>query len=633
MQKEYSIYYYNISLQNSSAPILTYSYHASLSIGTVVIVPVKSTIKYATVIAKVEKPEFETSEIVDVTDSCFSDFQMNTAKFIASYYFSSISEALALFVPFGNALGVCQHTEKNKLDTQIGGEANIPYEFLPALTTSQQKALSEIETKQLSLLFGVTGAGKTEIFIHLIAQALLENKSVIMLMPEIALTPQMLHRLEKYFGSSVALWHSRLTKKQKETTLNRIQNGEIKIIAGARSALFMPLSNIGLIIVDEEHDDSYKSMMRPRYNARDMTIYMGDKLSAKVLLASATPSISSFHKYPVVRLKTPFVKTNKQYKFISGNSIDRESISMLQQTIESKNQAIVFLPTRGNFKFLYCNSCGATHKCPFCSVGMALHRDNRHLRCHYCGYSEAITESCKECGHSPLSSERIGTKEAIELISESLPNANIAQFDKDSITTPTKLHNALKSLESKATDILVGTQMLSKGHDYPDITLAVIMGLDYMIGMADFRAKERAISMLFQIAGRSGRTKDATVLVQTNYTDIFSSYITDYELFLKDEVEFRNMANYPPFCSMARIVISNVKYDKAEQTMNQAITKLKLFNDIEIIGHGKAPIERIANRYRYHIILRSKTKKSLLTALHSVKNKDIEIDMDSLDFS
>ncbi len=581
--------------------------------------PVKSTTKDAIIISYTTKPEFETNAITEITNKYYTDFQMETARFISSYYFSSLSEALALFVPFEQGENI--------------HNSSIAISKLPMLTTDQQNALTEILEHKRSLLFGVTGAGKTEIFIHLMAQALSDNKTVIMLMPEIALTPQMHKRLSNYFGDSIALWHSKLTKKQKEKILDGLNSGEIQIIAGARSALFVPLANIGLIIVDEEHDDSYKSMMRPRYNAKDMAIYMGDKLNAKVLLASATPSLSSFYKYPVVRLKTPYIKTNKQYRFTHGDSIDTQSINLLRQTVQSQNQAIVFLPTRGNFKYLHCNSCGATHKCPFCSVGMTLHRDNRHLRCHYCGYSEVITESCIQCGHSPLSSERIGTKEAIEIIQEAMPDANIAQFDKDSITTPTKLHKALFALSTKETDILVGTQMLSKGHDYPDITLGIIMGLDYMIGMADFRAKERAMSMLFQIAGRSGRAKDAIVLIQTNYEDIFSEYLSDYELFLNDEIEFRKLSNYPPFCSMARIIIQHQKEANANDTMRDTLSKLKSYADIEIIGHGKAPIERVANKYRYHILLRSHTKKALVNALHGVNSRAIEIDMDALDFS
>jgi primosomal protein N' (replication factor Y) len=628
--------------------VLTYHSKIALDIGSIIQVPMKSTTKEAITIRETTKPEFETLAVSDITSKYYNATQFELAQFISSYYFSSLSEALALFIPFENVKWKKEKEEEIREDShselvseskketlkQVQGDSHLySPTSLPTLTNAQRKALKEIGGYQKSLLFGVTGAGKTEIFIHLMAQTLEDGKNAIMLMPEIALTPQMLERLSKYFGNSVALWHSKLTKKQKENILSRITSGEIRIIAGARSALFVPLESIGLIIVDEEHDDSYKSMTRPRYHARDVAVLMAEKIGAKVVLASATPSVASYYKYPLIRLKEAYISTAKSYKFISGDSVNRECINALKETLSQNEQAIVFLPTRGNFKYLYCSSCGTTHKCPFCSVGMALHRNHKHLRCHYCGYTEPIVQSCNGCGYAPLSSERIGTKEAIDMINEELPNARVAQFDKDSITTPKKLDSALSQLSNKEIDILVGTQMLSKGHDYPDITLSIIMGLDYMLGLADYRAKERAIGLLFQIAGRSGRTKDAIVYIQSSHGHFFEPFLSDYELFLRDELEFRRIASYPPFISMARVLIAHAKVDMAEKQLSDTLERLKRFNDIEILGHGKAPIEKIANRYRYHILLRSKSKKALLMALHSVAKRGIEIDMDPVDFS
>lgn len=610
----------------------------ALDIGSIIQVPMKSTTKEAITIRETSKPEFETLAVSDITSKYYNTTQFELAQFISSYYFSSISEALALFIPFESTSlrGIDDEAIQNGLPricNPRSDEKKQSITSLPTLTAAQQKALKEIEAYQRSLLFGVTGAGKTEIFIHLMAQTLEDGKNVIMLMPEIALTPQMSKRLSKYFGNSVAIWHSKLTKKQKENILSCIASGEIRIIAGARSALFVPLDSIGLIIVDEEHDDSYKSMTRPRYHARDVAVLMAEKIGAKAVLASATPSVASYYKYPLIRLKEAYISTAKSYKFIGGDSVNRECINALKETLIQDEQAIVFLPTRGNFKYLYCSSCGQTHKCPFCSVGMALHRNHKHLRCHYCGYTEQIAQSCSQCGYAPLSSERIGTKEAIDMINEELPDAKVAQFDKDSITTPKKLDFALSQLSNKEIDILVGTQMLSKGHDYPDITLSIIMGLDYMLGLADYRAKERAIGLLFQIAGRSGRTKDAIVYIQSSHSHFFEPFLSDYELFLRDELEFRQIAAYPPFISMARVLIAHAKVDTAEKQLGDTLERLKRFNDIEILGHGKAPIEKIANRYRYHILIRSKSKKALLTALHSVAKRGIEIDMDPVDFS
>jgi len=600
---------------------LTYASPNTLIRGTIVSVPLKTTLKDAVVIEEVDKPEFEISEVVSVSDSYYSPEQMEIAKFVSGYYFSSLSEAISLFIPF-----------KNSSSTDLSPKI-IVEKVLPKLSPSQQKAYDEILKKEKVLLFGVTGSGKTEIFISLMAKMLEEGRTSIFLMPEISLTPQMEKRLKVYFGEHVAMWHSKLTKKKKESILKGIEEGKIRIVAGARSALFVPLTNLGLIVVDEEHDDSYKAMTRPRYHARDVAVLMGSKLGAKVVLASATPSMGSYYKYDVVKLDRPYVETEKEYKFISGDSINQTILDVIHRHYKAGGQSLLFLPTRGNFKYLYCENCGKTHLCPFCSVGMALHRKHRHLKCHYCNYTEAIRDTCSYCGHTPLKSERMGTVEAIEVISEAVKGIQIEQFDKDSITTANKLKEALKRFESGESQLLLGTQMLSKGHDYADITLSIIMGLDYILGLADYRARERAMALLFQIAGRSGRAHAAEVIVQTGDPEFFQTYLADYELFIKDELAFLEMAEYPPFASLARILIAHKDENKASKITLDTVTKLKAFKEIEIVGQGKAPVEKIANKYRFHILLRAKSRVPLLKALHSVDCPEIEIDFDPVEFS
>ena len=636
--------YYQIALLRSSAPLLTYASPKNITIGTVITIPLKTTIKEAVVIAEVEKPTFETADIVSVSERCYSSEQMAMAKFISEYYFSSFSEAISLFLPYkiwnNNKtcrVGIPAHHEQSEnikiqSDMIVGGQECPPYNK-PILTSIQEQACQTILKKDRSLLFGVTGSGKTEIFISLFAKMLEERKTSIFLMPEISLTPQMEKRLKVYFGDTVAMWHSKLTKKKKASILEGIESGEVCIVAGARSALFVPLSNLGLIVVDEEHDDSYKAMTRPRYHARDVAVLMGQKLGAKVLLASATPSVTSYHKYDVVKLGKPYVEAKKKYMFITGNSIDKNMLKALHKNYHLKEQSLLFLPTRGNFKYLYCQSCGKTHLCPYCSVGMALHRNRRHLKCHYCNFTEAIADTCTQCGHTPLTSERMGTQEAIEVIGSAIEGIKVEQFDKDSITTTKKLKEALGRFESGESNVLLGTQMLSKGHDYANITLSVITGLDYILGLADYRARERAMSLLFQIAGRSGRSKEANVIVQTGDAAFFKTYLSNYELFIKDELIFLEMADYPPFASLARILIAHKDEAKAGKSTLDTVAKLKTFKDIEIVGHGKAPVERIANKFRFHILLRSKNRVPLLKALHAVDCREIEIDMDPVEFS
>ena len=571
------------------------------------------------ILEEVEKPLFETAQIASVSDKHYRKEQIQIAKFISEYYFSSLGEAISLFMPFNSTSSSGVREDENRV--------------LPTLSSSQQKAYDQLVKKDKALLFGVTGSGKTEIFISLMGKMLQEGKTCIFLMPEISLTPQMEKRLNVYFGARVAMWHSKLTKKKKESILEGIAQGEIQIVAGARSALFTPLPNLGLIVVDEEHDDSYKAMTRPRYHARDVAVLMGSKMGAKVLLASATPSMGSYHKYDVVKLEKPYVQTEKKYQFISGDSINHTILDALNRHHKAQDQSLLFLPTRGNFKYLYCESCGKTHLCPYCSVGMALHRKHRHLKCHYCNFTEAIKDTCTHCGHTPLKSERMGTVEAIEVISEAVEGIQIEQFDKDSITTAKKLKEALKRFESGESQLLLGTQMLSKGHDYANITLSVIMGLDYILGLADYRARERAMSLLFQIAGRSGRAKQAEIIVQTGDPEFFQTYLSDYELFIKDELAFLEMADYPPFASLSRILIAHKEEQKASKITLDTVTKLKAFDEVEIVGHGKAPVERIAGKYRFHILLRAKSRVPLLKALHSVDSREIEIDFDPVEFS
>ena len=625
--------YYEIVLLRSSAPNLTYASTQVLPIGIVISVPLKTTVKDALIIAEVQKPAFDTAEIVSVSNKYYSNQQIEIAKFISEYYFSSFSEAISLFLPYRRS--GCPHPDMN-LKKEVSdmhiknvGEGTPR----PTLTEIQQKAYNQLLQKDKSLLFGVTGSGKTEIFISLFAKMLEEGKTSIFLMPEISLTPQMEKRLKVYFGDTVAMWHSKLTKKKKESILAGIEEGSIRIIAGARSALFVPLRNLGLIVVDEEHDDSYKAMTRPRYHARDVAVLMGQKLGAKVVLASATPSMSSYHKYDVVKLDKPFVEAKKRYTFITGNNIDKTMLKALHKNYHTQAQSLLFLPTRGNFKYLYCQACGKTHLCPYCSVGMALHRNKRHLKCHYCNFTEAIADTCTQCGHTPLTSERMGTQEAIEVIATAIDGIKVEQFDKDSITTNKKLKEALGRFESGESNVLLGTQMLSKGHDYANITLSVIMGLDYILGLADYRARERAMSLLFQIAGRSGRSSEAEVIVQTGDAAFFKEYLSDYELFIKDELAFLEMADYPPFVSLARVLIAHKDEAKAGKITLDTVTKLKAFKDVEIVGSGKAPVERIANKYRFNILLRAKNRVPLLKALHAVDCREIEIDFDPVEFS
>ena len=610
--------YYRLSICGSPLEPLTFSSKFSHEPNRLVLVPFQSKEKEAIVLEEVVQPEFDTVEIIAHMGKFYSYDQVTFAKFIHEYYFCSLGEALSLFVPF---------LEKHKkLNT------NIQHENTINLSMKQSQALIQLQKYSCSLLFGDTGSGKTEIYMKWYEEVLATGKQVLMLMPEISLTPQMQLRLEENFGDAVVMWHSKLTKKQKNEALEKIYSGEGRVIAGARSALFLPLDNLGLIVVDEEHDDSYKASSRPRYHARDMAIYYGKLLDIPVLLGSATPSLSSYVKFPHVRLKGGHFSQNRRFVFEPHiEEITPVIVEAVQKTVKKNEQAMLFLPTRANFKYLICDHCGYTYQCPYCDVGMSLHRFARRVKCHYCNFQEPIPEQCPECKVGNLLSSRLGTAEAVEYFEAKYPDIRVAQFDRDKITTQKKLKALLSAFNNNEIDLLIGTQMLSKGHDYHDVTLAVVQGIDNLLKMSDYRAREKALSLLIQIAGRSGRKKDAVVLVQSFYEEFFAPYLNDYELFLDEEKGFRE-GLYPPFKKLARLSFAHKNAQSATQKMLEVLEKLRQFSAIEIVGHGPSPIEKIAMKYRFQILLRADKSTDLLKAIKYSKNTLCEVDMDPIDF-
>ena len=601
---------------------MTYRFEHYLQEGDLVEVPFQNRIKQGVIVEEVNKPEYETKEIEKKTDLFYPKKYIKIAKFISTYYVCSLGDALSLFLPFREKI----EKEKIYIDKKY---------ILKSLSNEQKKAYEFIKKNDTSLLFGDTGSGKTEVYIHLIADVLQKDKNVIFLMPEISLTPQMQQRLKAVFGKTVAIWHSKITKKKKDEILKGLQNGDIKIVAGARSALFLPVEDLGLIVVDEEHDTSYKSNSRPRYNARDLAIYFAKVLKIKVVLGSATPTLGSYQKYPHFRLKGSFADVKKEFIYEkNSDEVSENILKELYNILKIKKQAIIFLPTRANFKYINCFDCGEILMCPYCSVGMSLHKEKNALLCHYCGYIEPIPKKCPKCGSSHLSSFRMGTEEVKQRVQKVFPNANIAKFDADAIKNTRELNRVLKEFNDGDIDILVGTQMLSKGHDYSGIALSVVMGIDNILAQNDFRARENALSLAVQIAGRSSRSDRAKVIIQTSNMEFFKKYINDYELFLKDELKYRKEL-YPPFKKLARVLISHKNEEKAKEIMRETLNCLKqqLQNGVEIVGSGEANIKKIASKYRYHILLRSSSSKVLLQTISNCNNPHIEVDIDPISFS
>ena len=612
--------YYEVAILKSPLQNLTYQSEEIIENGSLVevILANRKNSNLAVVIKKVDKPDFKCSTILSIKDEFYSDFMLQIGDFISKYYICSMGFALSLFQTFNKNI--------------VYENSSIEYKKEITLSSFQQEAKDFLDSKKQALLFAKTGAGKTEIYIKTIKEILKQGKQAVFLMPEISLTPQMEKRLEEVFDSSVAIWHSKVTAKRKKEILNKLQNGDIKLIAGARSALFLPYNNLGLIIVDEEHDNSYKSDTTPRYNAKDLAIFIAKKFDLRLILGSATPSINSFYKIPYFELDKTFYETKKSYIFEnSSQNISNKTLELIKKSIENKNQTIVFLPTRANFKHQICFDCGKSVECPFCSVSMSLHKNDLALKCHYCGFAQKIPEFCPSCKTGIVRNHRIGTAEIEELLKNEFPNSIIKRFDKDSVNSEKSLKKILDEFNQNKIDILVGTQMLSKGHDYHNVKLAVVLGMDSLLNMSSYKARENALSLLLQISGRSGRNGFGEVVIETKNEEFFKYYLeeSNYKEFLKSELEFRKDL-YPPFVKLARVVLSSTNGLKIKEELNEIVKDLKNNKDIEVVGFGECAIFKIANKYRYEVIIRSKDVKAILNALHYLKSSNISIDMDTI---
>lgn len=614
------MFYYEIALLKSPLNPLTYQSEEKIGLGRKVEVKLRNrkVLSSGVIVKIVEKPEFKCVTIDEITNEYYDKKMLEVSHFVSQYYVCSVGEALSVYHPFSK--DIKKLDEKQTFDCQI------------SLSTEQTKAYNFLNEKKQALLFANTGSGKTEIYIKIIEKHLNENKQAILLMPEISLTPQMQKRLEKVFGNSVAIWHSKITKKKKTEILQGLQEGSVKLIAGARSALFLPYENLGVIVVDEEHDESYKSDSKPRFHTKDLSIYIAKKFDMQLVLGSATVSSSSFHKIPFIRLTETYHDTTKKYSFDdTDDSLSVKVLNQISKTLESKNQVIIFLPTRANFKYQICTSCGKSVECPYCSVSMSLHKNDLALKCHYCGYTEKIPEFCPSCHTGVIKNLRVGTAQIEEELNEIFKDKVIKRFDRDKVKTNKQLKTILNEFNKGEIDILVGTQMLSKGHDYHNVKLAVVLGIDSLLNMNSYKARERALSLLIQISGRSGRKGEGEVIIQTKNEEFFNYYLNEsnYEEFLETELEFREDL-YPPYLKMAKVIFAHTNGLKVKDELDHYVKILKENKDIEVVGFGQCAIFKMANKFRYEIILRSSNVKALLTSLHSITSPMASIDMDTI---
>lgn len=492
------------------------------------------------------------------------------------------------------------------------------------------------------LLHGITGSGKTEIYMQLIDYVLRTGKNAIVLVPEISLTPQIVNRFLNRFGNIIAVLHSRLSIGERLDEFNRINRGEAKIVIGARSAIFAPLKNIGIVIVDEEHDSSYKSEMSPKYDAKEVAKKICEANKCILLLASATPSISTYYlaKKGDIKLFNLNVRANPFATLPSINIIDmtangkQEGFSNISEklyneiknNLEKGEQTILFLNKRGFKSSIVCQNCGNVYKCPNCDVSLTYHHDKRKLMCHYCGHSEIVQKNCIVCGSTEFDSNVVGTQKIEYELSNAFPDAKIIRMDYDTTNKKDGHLEIINKFKKENIDILIGTQMLAKGHDFPNVTLVGILNADMTLNMQDYRANEYAYNLLTQVAGRAGRSdKEGRVYIQAYDKNNFVLECiksNNYQRLYESEIGYRKNLTYPPFCDIIQITLFGKKEIDVQNLSLDAFNKLKQYMSeftnkkiMQVYPPVVSIVSKINNEYRWKISIKCKYNEKISNSL------------------
>lgn len=524
------------------------------------------------------------------------------------------------------------HIQTDRIN--FNGETN----SLKELNEFQEKALSEIkkyfQEKDITLLHGITSSGKTEVYTKLILEVLNKGKQVLFLLPEIALTTQIITRLQAYFGDQISVFHSKYSMNERVEVWNNVLENKSKaqIILGARSSLFLPFSNLGLIVVDEEHETSYKQFEpSPRYNARDSAIVLAKMHQAKILLGSATPSLESYfnaqqNKYGFVELNRRFgnvqlpkielidIKEKHRKKEMTGHFSD-SMLRLITDALEEKEQVILFQNRRGFSPVVECKTCGISPQCPNCDVSLTYHKFRHELRCHYCNYQRAMPNSCSACGSNTLDTKGFGT-EQIELeLKELYPEHKIGRMDLDTTRGKFGYQKIIGAFEAREIDVLVGTQMLSKGLDFDNVSLVGVLNADTMLNFPDFRAHERAYQLMVQVSGRAGRSKkQGKVAIQTYnpYHQILQQIsTTNYAEMYKEQLQDRWQYKYPPYYRLIKITLKHRDYNKVDSGVNWLFKALYNSFGEHVLGPTAPAVSRIRNQYIKNVVIKIPPKQSL----------------------
>ncbi|MCM3547091.1 primosome assembly protein PriA [Niallia circulans] len=531
------------------------------------------------------------------------------------------------------------------------------------LTPAQAAVIAPIEAAienghhEAMLLHGVTGSGKTEIYLQAIAKVLEKGKEAMMLVPEISLTPQMVTRFKARFGDLVAIMHSGLSSGEKYDEWRKIYRKEVKVVVGARSAVFAPFTNIGLIIIDEEHEASYKQEETPRYHAKDVALYRGRKHKAPVLLGSATPSVESFARakkgvYRLLSLRerikgrplpeVDVVDMREELRRGNRSMFSGQLLQALQARLERNEQSVLFLNRRGYSTFVMCRDCGYVASCSHCDISYTYHRAGNSLKCHYCGDEQPMPKTCAECGSDHIRFFGSGTQKVEEELARLLPEAKVIRMDVDTTRKKGAHKQLLEAFGKGDADILLGTQMIAKGLDFPRITLVGVLTADTMLHIPDFRSAERTFQLLEQVAGRAGRDQlKGEVIIQSYTPDHYSIQLVkshDYEQFFAKEMQLRKQGSYPPYYYMALLTISDTELASTISAAQKVARYLKesLNEETVVLGPVVSPIARIKDRYRYQCVIKYRHEPKLQEILDTVMrhylrdatNKKLQISID-----
>jgi len=513
------------------------------------------------------------------------------------------------------------------------------------LTDEQETALKSIEKNiddeehDVFLLHGVTGSGKTEVYLRAIQRVLEEGKEAIVLVPEISLTPQMVARFKGRFGDNVAVLHSGLSQGEKYDEWRKVQRNEVQVVVGARSAIFAPFENIGIIIIDEEHEGTYKQEDQPRYHARDVAIYRGKTYHCPVVLGSATPTLESYARadksvYHLETLKTrtnnqqlPYVQTVDMRKELhAGNRtmFSRELMEQMKERIAKNEQIVLLLNRRGYSTFVMCRDCGFVTECPNCDIALTYHKITKQLKCHYCSYEQQFPDNCPSCQSDLIRYFGTGTQRVEESLRELLPEASIIRMDNDTTRRKGAHERLLADFSDQKANILLGTQMIAKGLDFPNVTLVGVLTADSMLNLPDFRAAEKTFQLITQVSGRAGRHElPGEVIVQTYTPDHYSIELAstyNYEEFYKKEMSIRRTFQYPPYVFLGLVTVSHEDESYAIQVTQRIVqTLIKYIGDQTVIlGPTPSPIARIKNRYRYQCMIKYKEGRHIRQVLNGI---------------